>query len=317
MNLYLCETSEEYVGLTNGKHLHPYNGAQFAELNRTKCEKIHYLIFQKNGKARMSIVLGETNNIFSSPFSAPFGGFDFYGKEPSVKTLNEAVGMLCNFLRKIQFHSFHITFPPLFYQQSFLSKCVNVFYSNGFDISKIDINHAYALENFSKNSFLNKLQPAARNKFRKSEKENFIFSANNNSLLSKVYEIIKNNRASKNYPLHLSLNDIHRTSKIIETDSFSLSLPSQEIVASAFVYRIHKNIAQVIYWGNDEKFNSRHPMNYLAYKIFEFYAEKKFQTVDIGPSSSDSIPNYGLAYFKESIGCDTDLKFTMKLSSNE
>jgi len=32
--------------------------------------------------------------------------------------------------------------------------------------------------------------------------------------------------------------------------------------------------------------------------------------IDIGPSTENSIPNYGLCEFKESIGCDISPKYT-------
>ena len=56
-------------------------------------------------------------------------------------------------------------------------------------------------------------------------------------------------------------------------------------------------------------------MNFLAYKVFKFYKHKKFNFVDIGPSTENSIPNNGLSDFKESIGCDIELKleFSIKL----
>ena len=51
-------------------------------------------------------------------------------------------------------------------------------------------------------------------------------------------------------------------------------------------------------------------MNFLAFKIFEYYNHKRKKIIDLGPSSEDSVPNYGLSEFKESIGGSMDNKFT-------
>jgi hypothetical protein len=53
-------------------------------------------------------------------------------------------------------------------------------------------------------------------------------------------------------------------------------------------------------------------MNYLSYKVFEYYANTEIKFIDIGPSTNNSEPNLGLADFKESIGCDINIKFSFK-----
>ena len=52
-------------------------------------------------------------------------------------------------------------------------------------------------------------------------------------------------------------------------------------------------------------------MNYLSYKIFEFYNSKGIEILDIGISTECGIPNYGLCEFKENIGCDASSRFTL------
>ena len=52
-------------------------------------------------------------------------------------------------------------------------------------------------------------------------------------------------------------------------------------------------------------------MNFLAFKLFEYYAEPK-AFLDIGPSTEKGIPNVGLCNFKESIGCNVTPKFVLE-----
>jgi hypothetical protein len=50
-------------------------------------------------------------------------------------------------------------------------------------------------------------------------------------------------------------------------------------------------------------------MNFLSYKIFEYYQSTGIPYIDIGHSTVDSVPNNGLCEFKESIGCSLGLLY--------
>jgi lipid II:glycine glycyltransferase (peptidoglycan interpeptide bridge formation enzyme) len=67
---------------------------------------------------------------------------------------------------------------------------------------------------------------------------------------------------------------------------------------------------QVIYWGDIPEFSKYKTMNFLSFNIFEHYKKSGLKIVDIGPSTENSIPNYGLCEFKESIGCSIAAKVT-------
>ncbi|GHT22569.1 hypothetical protein AGMMS4957_12930 [Bacteroidia bacterium] len=53
-------------------------------------------------------------------------------------------------------------------------------------------------------------------------------------------------------------------------------------------------------------------MNFLSYKVFEYYKGAGINIVDIGTSTEEGIPNFGLCEFKESIRCFVDLKYTFR-----
>jgi len=71
---------------------------------------------------------------------------------------------------------------------------------------------------------------------------------------------------------------------------------------------VAEETVQVIYWGDLPQFSEYKTMNFLSYNIFKHYKEAGIAMIDIGPSTEDSIPNYGLCEFKESIGCDINIK---------
>ena len=54
-------------------------------------------------------------------------------------------------------------------------------------------------------------------------------------------------------------------------------------------------------------------MNYFTYKVFEHYFDKGLKVLDIGPSSVEGIPNYGLCSFKENLGRTISLRHVFQL----
>ncbi|HET7733387.1 MAG TPA: hypothetical protein VFK73_06050, partial [Paludibacter sp.] len=134
-----------------------------------------------------------------------------------------------------------------------------------------------------------------------------------NSEKSTAYDIIKSNKDSKGRPTCLSFDDFIEVSNVIPIDFFIVFTENHPI-ASAIVYRVSKNIVHIIYWGDLPESTIHRPMNFLSYKIFEFYSKQGIEIIDLATASTGGIPNFGLCNFKENIGCTATLKFTMSKS---
>ena len=110
----------------------------------------------------------------------------------------------------------------------------------------------------------------------------------------------------------MTYEDVIGTTHVIPADFFILQ-HGYDDMAAAQVFHVTDKIYQVIYWGDLRGFSSLRPMNLLAYRIFEHYHKQGIEILDIGPSTEDSIPNYGLCCFKESIGCRSSLKLSFEI----
>ena len=119
-----------------------------------------------------------------------------------------------------------------------------------------------------------------------------------------AYEVIRLNRESKGYPLRMTYSQVAETIKILDHDFFVVKV-GEVPIASAIVFCITEQIYQVIYWGDVPGYSQYKPINYLSYKLIEYYKQKNIRYLDIGPSSESGIPNFGLCDFKQSIGCET------------
>ncbi len=292
-------TEREYAGLFRS-HDHCYNSAAFIALNAGKCERLRRFAFMDGAKPRFGITFGERQGRLSSPFSAPFGGFDFI-RNPSVSAFDEALELL----RRIAEDSgmdISVTLPPAFYSPRNLSLLTTMLANTrGIELTA-DYNYYFMSADFR--DYQSVLRDNGRKNLRKAMTHDFRFvpvSADDIAGLERAYEVIRFNREQHGYPLRMTLDEVKKTVKIVPAEFFILSLDGAD-VAAAQVYFPAPGIAQVIYWGDVAGYSEARPMNMLARELFG-YLSPKVGIVDVGPSSVDGIPSIGLCDFKESVGC--------------
>ena len=286
---------------------HVFNSISFNELNKYKCDSVHYLIF-RDSKTRLGLVIGEKNNVAFSPFSAPYGCFSFLDERIDIDKIDESIQVLDGYLIEKKISSTKFILPPFCYNVSFLSKLVNSLSRNNYKTSIIDLNHIFKTSFFDE-KYKENIHQKTRNNLNKALKQNFVFQKTED--IDLVYSINSINKELRGFPLRMTLEQVKETLKIIKHDAFVVKL-NQDYVASALIYYTANNIVQIIYWGDILEFSSMKTMNFLSYKIFEYYKNAGIQIVDLGPSSENGIPNYGLCHFKESIGCVIENKFTFE-----
>lgn len=301
-------SNKDYVQLfTNPNHI--YNSVHFSELNRNKCKDIHYLAF-RDKKVRLGIILGEREDVLYSPFSAPFGGFT-NNKTEKLEHYDSAAELLKQYGQKSN-KKILLTLPPTIYGST-VAKTYSAFMRQGASMQYVDLNYQYELVQFL--NFESYLDSSTRNKFHNSQKYDFSFvqlDEKNEVDVARAYSVIKKNRDARGFPLRMSLQQVIETVKIVPAKFFVLCYKGID-VAAAQIYQVTDTIAQVIYWGDVPEYSELRTMNYFTYKIFEFYHKNGVKILDIGPSSENGIPNYGLCEFKDNIGCSVSLKYTVLL----
>lgn len=296
-NEYFQSFSEPY---------HIFNSVPFSELNKEKVEDLFYLIF-RDPKIRLGIILGKRENILFSPFSAPFGGFTFNKHDISIYQIDTALELLVRYATENDYH-IKISLPPSVYHTDFISKQISSFFRSNFSLLYCDVNYSFDLQaigEYSSNLWRN-----ARKNLNNSFTHNFNFQkAESEKDIAHAYSVIQANREGKGYPLRMSFEAVKETIKIVKADFFNLYL-EEESIAAAQIFHVSTDIVQVIYWGDKPGFENMRPMNFLSFKVWEYYKNKGLKHIDIGPSSENGTPNYGLCEFKESIGCSVTNKMT-------
>lgn len=297
--------SKEYKNYFNSTY-HIFNSVEFSELNKDKVEELYYFVF-KDSKVRLGIIFGKRGNTLYSPFSAPFGGFSYIKDDISIDFIDNAILLLQDYAENLNL-SIKISIPPSIYSNDFISKTINSLLRSKFTITYCDINYSIDVNRIE--DYKSYIWRNARKNLNNSEKHNLEFKIALNIEDTKLaYSVIKENRENKGYPLRMQLGSVLETIKIVQSDFFNLFFEGVSI-ASAQIFYVSKDIVQIIYWGDKPGYEHIRPMNFLAYKVFEYYKNIGIKHIDIGPSSENGIPNYGLCEFKESIGCSITNKFT-------
>lgn len=305
-------SAQEYSAVFQTPY-HVFNTAGFNQLNAKRSNiTLSFLAF-KAKKYKLGLIVADIDGQWRSPFSAPFGGFSYVKNDVGLSVLDEATDLLIQHGRQEGISSIQLTFPPLFYDFNFISKINNVLYRKHFQLLRSDLNYAIALAG-DITAYEATLQYNAQKNLRIAQAKNFKLihcKSEDEKLLA--YDIIKQNRAARGFPLRMTFDIIQDTIQLIEADFFIVSLDGDN-VAAAMIFHVSPGIVQVVYWGDLPEYAGNKTMNFLSHSIMDYYISTGIKMVDIGPSTEDSLPNYGLCDFKESIGCTIHPKYTYKFT---
>ena len=289
-----------------------YNSSDFVELNKDKVDSIKYLIAYNDNSPRFAFPFGIKDNIAKAPFSAPFSLPIVLKKDTSIKHYEEVLIYLEKYLKNINIRKIKFILPPIFYNNKELTGWINAFYNLNYKVINVDVNHALNLKKAYTDKYIENIEYDARRNLKIALKKDLnLIPCLDEQNTKEAYNIISDNRASKGYPLRMTYKQVSETIKIVQHNIFIVNSEGKNI-AAALIYRVTPKIVQVIYWGDRPGFNNLKSINYLSYQLIQHYGRESFDYVDIGPSTEESVPNFGLCDFKESIGCERGLKFTFE-----
>lgn len=301
-------TPDEFASTFQAAHV--FNTVAFAQLNSDKVERVHYLSFD-DPKTCFGIVLGESNGVLRSPFSAPFGGFLEKGTH-GLERMEKAVDALADYAKERSLR-LQITLQPLVYDETKISKWVSVMMRK-MQLHHTDLNYHFDISRMPNYSSV--INRSARKLLNQALRQNFCLrklDSGNRDDVARAYNVISCNRKERGFPLRMTFEQVWQTvSRVVTADFFVLEHGGCD-VAAAQIFHVADGIAQVVYWGDIRQYAKLRPMNYLAYSLFGYYADNGLRILDIGPSTEDGIPNYGLCEFKESIGCSVTIKYSFEL----
>ncbi|MDO4332597.1 MAG: hypothetical protein Q4C58_07885 [Eubacteriales bacterium] len=303
-------TPSEYMDSVPDRRIF-FNEPSFTELNRDKVEEIYYLLVKKGNSPRFGMILGVKDGVAKSPFSAPYA-YPVVISTAHVEAFDEAVGALERYCIDNDIKEIRFTFPPFLYDEDILSVWTSAMYRAGYEPISIDINYILDLEALNREDYEMIIPKKGRSHLRKAKASGIeIVRCVEEKDIAEAYEVIVENHNAKGFPTHMSLKQLKDTFILVPHEVFLAKLDGKGI-ASMIYYETSKDIVECIYSGYLLKYSNSGVMNLLSWYAIRFFGDKGYKYIDRATAGKDSIPNYGLCDFKESIGGKRSLKYSFR-----
>lgn len=287
-----------------------FNEPRFCELNKDKTDSIYYLVLQKQQSSRFGVILGKTNGEGRCPFSAPYSYPVEIKPGAGVANYDDALEAIEDYCRNEDIQVLRFVFPPLLYDEHQLTAWISAMYRRGYTIQNMDINYTLDLEKLNTENYEQMIGSKARKHLRKAIKAGMTaMICETDEEFEEAYNIVKRNHDAKGRLTRMSFGQLKSTVELTEYKVFIAKL-NQEKIASMIYYRINDEVVQCIYSGLLPGYENTGAMNYLSWYAIRFFGDKGYKFIDRAISTENSVPNYGLCDFKESIGCKRSLKYT-------
>lgn len=308
-------SSAEYAKLFPAPSV-AYNSVAFSELNRDKCQDVHYVVIADDGgKVRFGITLGLKERQLRAPFSAPFGCIE-ETKPQQITYYLEAIDALRVYGRQLS-SLIRLTLPPDIYSQhSHIEKQYLAAMTRGAQLLYTDSNYGRALTRDTDMSTI--LGRPGGTCYRAASRAGLLcvmHPASDSAKLREAYGIISSHHGAHGYPVRMSLEQLESTlvrmASRIRGEVFLVMSGTDSIAASINYVHRKEGIVQPVYWGYLTGTGHMRPMNYLAVEMARHYASEGYGWLDLGSSSELGVPDYGLCRFKESLGYDLYVKPTL------
>jgi len=194
--------------------------------------------------------------------------------------------------------------PVAFAKQVFLLR------SFGFETTKCDLNHSLEIDS---RSLSERMTYGNLKRLRKCDRENLVAMHLSHSSLSKVYETLAINRASKGNSMSMTLKQLQLMADTFPEDVILFGCPDGEhYAAAAICLRLSSSVLYVFYWGDRPEYANKSPVVALADTIYRYGRDQGFRIIDVGTSTIDRQANFGLIEFKSGLGFSESLKITMR-----
>ena len=306
-------TAETYSKLVTDCRVF-FNQVAFTELNKDKVDEVHYLIIYQGNSARFGLILGQKGTVAKCPFSAPYSYPVEVRPGENVASFDEAVEALEAYCRQNGISEITFIFPPLFYDEHILSAWVSAFYRNRYEVINLDLSYALDLDelNLDPDAYCARLSHKGRKGFRKAMRREFtVQRCDTPELLREAYDLIRINHEAKGFPVRMTFDQLCATLALVENDAFIVKCGDTSVLAE-FLYVVNSTTVQGIYCGVHPDYTELNSMNFLTYYTIRYYGNKGYRILDKATATENSIPNYGLCDFKDSVGCKRSLKYSFR-----
>lgn len=272
-------------------------------------EWVSYSIIKEKKKVALAGIHFHLNDFTaSSPYRSPFGSIDASSElDPSL---------LFNFLQFVESDLVNsgikkvvIKNPPTLYnpgQQTLLQVFL--------------LNLNYRIVNAEPGAILtvNKSPQELtsqweKKKVKQATEHELVLKHENIDQLKKLHNFIHECRVQKGYTSSMSFDDLQRTIDTFPDRFLLTSVHRQnELVAASICVRVNSHVLYHFYSDHNTSDKSTNPTVFLIRSLYEYCVEHDIELFDLGTSSVNGTPNFGLLNFKLRLGATPTTKFTFQ-----
>jgi hypothetical protein len=286
---------------------HLFNTPQFFEIHRTPNACYLQLVSKSSGEVLATIHFAEeSRGVFRSPRLGTFGSFDF--KElPCLELVEFFADEAERALRDRGATHITIISPP-FAQVPELSHLVFLaLHNHGYRATPHSLNQSVRLDD---RPFGNRVDADSRRRLIRAREQGLeTRKLTSVSELSRAYELILENTRRKGYKLSMTWDGICEMARTFGERIYGFEVFREtEPAAASIAMRVNRDVVYIFYWCDVPGFSGVSPIVLLAETIYEHARAEGARWMDIGTSTNDGAPNYGLIHFKRNLGCEASLK---------
>jgi hypothetical protein len=278
-----------------------FEGLLFNELHQTQRQHPDPILFNltdhKFSFARFTLFcIGQEGK---SPYKAPFGSLEF------DENLNQ--NQLISFIRFIEVYckeknlkSLSIVSYPYCYAEQKSERFTKALLHQGFLITITDLNYHL---NLLEGNFEDHIHNSERRRLKKCQHANFKFSVEENPDLEEMYQLIKETRESKGFPISMSLSDLKEIFKNYPDNYFAFIVrDGSKLIASSIGVRVNSKILYYYLPAHAANYNNYSPTVFLLKGMYDFCKRNSYEILDLGIATDKGLRNEGLIRFKEHLG---------------
>jgi len=250
-----------------------------------------------------------TPGVFRSPARGTFGALSHI-PGVTLDDLQSFVSEISAYLQTCGGKVIEVLLPPLQHDPAGVSVQYFLFRADGFAESSVDLNHAQCVD---AQPFADKINYANRKRLNKCRREGFEVSAVVAERLSDVYATIAENRASRGYPMTMGEEPLRQMQELFPDAVQLYACEHQgQIAAAAICLQLSPDVLYVFYWGDRPGYSQYSPVVPIAEYLYQSCQTRGIGLLDVGTSTLDVRPNFGLIHFKRALGFSESLKFRLE-----
>lgn len=270
----------------------------------------HFFEWQEKTKVVATVHFTDCGNgLWRSPARGTFAGFASSKALPmdSLFAFHDAAESV---LKSAGAQHLEILPSPMAHDPVFAARQLYLLRARGYHLTQCDLNHSLEVDS---RSLADRMTYGNLKRMRKCLRDGLVAQELPGSALPAVYDTIATNRTHKGHAMSMSLQQIQAMADQIPDALVLFGCRDGDVLAAAALcLRLSPHVIYVFYWGDLPGYASHSPVVALANAIYAYCQQQSVRLLDVGTSTIDRAPNFGLIAFKQGLGFTESLKTRMR-----